>query len=300
MKNTHPFHFLFTLSLVSLLSLTFANTALAAKSDYFVSADFVQNHLDKLKIIDARGYKAYLKGHLPGAIVTDWQSLSNMDGNSGDKQWGTLAENGRLEKQIQKLGITNQDAIVVYSDTPNGWGEEGRIAWSLISAGFSNVKLLDGGYPNWQQKNYSTSLLPALFIKDSDFVINVRDNSLTINTSTLQENYTRITLIDTRTEEEFKGATNYGETRGGHLPGAINIPFNHLLNDDGTLKSGQEIETLMAKAGISKDSDIVTYCTAGIRSAHMLIALKAAGYRNVRNYDQSYYRWAALPYTRVE
>ena len=299
MKKTQRLHFIFTLAIVSLSTLPFANMARAEKSDYFVNADYVQSHLDTLKIIDARGNKPYLKGHLLGAIAADWQSLSNMDGKSGDKQWGTLAENSVLEKQIQKLGLSSQDAIVVYSDAPNGWGEDGRVAWSLISAGLSNVKILDGGYPNWQHRNYSTSIIPSLFIKDSDFTISKRNDSLTINTRTLQDNYDTIKLIDTRTAEEFKGATNYGEARGGHLPGAINIPFNNVLNKDGTLKPEQEIEALLAKAGITKDSNIVTYCTAGIRSAHMALALKATGYKHVRNYDQSYYRWAALSYTKV-
>lgn len=299
--SVFAFSITFFLALWSVSSQSFALEKGTERDKYFVSAEYVNDNLDKLKIIDARDDKAYLLGHISGALVTSWQSLSNMDGKPGDKNWGTLAENKVLEKKIQALGLNSQDEIVVYSDTPKGWGEDGRLAWSLRAAGLDNVRILDGGYQYWKEKDYSTSIGMGLSsAPDSAFRISQRDNSLTLDTQTLQKNYSQYQLIDTRTEAEFKGAIQYGEARGGHLPGAVNIPFTRLLNKDGTLKSNQEIEAIMTEAGIRKDRPIVTYCTAGIRSAHMALALKAAGYQNVKNYDQSYYRWAALSDQPVE
>ncbi|UTW69537.1 hypothetical protein KHA80_22805 [Anaerobacillus sp. HL2] len=85
-------------------------------------------------------------------------------------------------------------------------------------------------------------------------------------------------VIDTRTEKEFNGATDFGETRGGHIPGSINLPFKELYNNDSTIKSQKDIDAIMSELGISKDDTIVTYCTTGIRSAHMTLILRMAGY----------------------
>jgi len=112
-------------------------------------------------------------------------------------------------------------------------------------------------------------------------------------TEELKKELKDVKIIDTREEDEYSGATKFGEARGGHLPNAINIPFNKLYNEDGTIKSNEEIEKIMKENNIQKTDKIVTYCTAGIRSAHMDLVLKNAGYESVRNYDSSYYEWAA-------
>ena len=257
-----------------LLSLAPVDAALAEKADYFVTASDLKDHPNSFKIIDARGYHTFLKGHIPGAIPADWQSLSNMEGSPGDEHWGTLANNSILTEKIQKLGLQKNDQIAVYSDTPEGWGEDGRIAWSLITAGFTNVRVLDGGYTNWSKQQYDTSVIPSLFTKKSVVTLSQRKTDLIIDTTELQQKYDQFLIIDTRTPEEFNGAMLYGEARGGHLPDAVNIPFTDLLNPDGTLRSAYDIHSIMEKKGIHKDSNIVTYCTAGIRSAHMAIVLK--------------------------
>ena len=81
---------------------------------------------------------------------------------------------------------------------------------------------------------------------------------------------------------------------GGHLPGAIHIRFTDLFNDDNVLKSNEEITAMFEEAGLSKDDKIVTYCTAGIRSAYMQMVLEMCGFENSLNYDESYYRWCAV------
>lgn len=121
-----------------------------------------------------------------------------------------------------------------------------------------------------------------------------------ITTEELKKNYDQYKIIDVREKEEYDGATKYGEARGGHLPNAINITFNQLYNEDGTIKSSKEIEKILEKAGIKKDDRIVTYCTAGIRSAHMTLALENAGYKNVQNYDASFYEWAGDEVNKLE
>ena len=284
-----------TLLCLSIFFIVFssAKEAQAGRQDYFIAAKDLHTQLEQSKVIDARSYANYLTGHITGAVSLTWQSLSNMAGKPGDEHWGTLADTSEFSRHLSALGLQKNDKIVVYAAPHKGWGEDGRVAWSLIAAGFTHVRVLDGGYPAWKTHNFETSIMPVTKFSDIAVAITHVDRSTTIDTKNLQAQYSDIVVVDTRTKEEFEGATLYGEKRGGHLPKAKHIPFTDLLAANGSLKSNSEIENTLKKHGITKDSNIVTYCTAGIRSAHMLLALKAAGYKKVRNYDASFYHWAA-------
>ncbi len=285
-----------------LIILTFLPTdyVQAAPHEYFISAGTVSSNLKNYTLIDAREYSEYLKGHIPGARSVQWQSFSDMVGKTGSETWGTVLNNQALENQIQKIGLTPADNIVVYADAHQGWGEDGRIAWSLRVAGLRNVRILDGGYSYWKEKGLKTTVIPTLFNTRSDFNITRRDDSSTINTKALYTDYAKFRVIDSRSPEEYQGQKDLGEARKGHLPGAVSLPFQQLLMPDGTLKSFDEINQMLSEQDITKTSPIVVYCTAGIRSAYMVMVLKAAGYTNVRNYTPSFYHWAALSYTPIE
>lgn len=272
----------------------------ASVSDYFVTSEYVSDNLNTLIILDARGYPAYLQGHLPGAINVQWQGLSLTEGKSGEKGWGNLLDDATLTAKLEALGIDQKKEIVVYADSPSGWGEEGRIAWSLREVGFNNVKILNGSYKLWKREGRAISIKPVVFPEKSRITQLKNNHELTIDTPELVNNYADFVVIDSRTPEEYKGATKFGEKRGGHLPGAVNVPFTEFMDDNGLLKPVADIEALLKKVGISKNTPVVVYCTAGIRSAHMVMVLKALGYESVRNYDSSFYRWAALPSTAVD
>ena len=127
------------------------------------------------------------------------------------------------------------------------------------------------------------------------------DNSRNITTDQLIKEFNDLVIIDTREEDEYLGATKYGEARGGHIEGAINIPFNLFLEKDGTLKKSISIKKILKSKIITNKNSmkIVTYCTAGIRSAHMQVVLESLGY-NARNYDASFYRWANIKTLKLE
>ncbi|MBO9481597.1 rhodanese-like domain-containing protein [Salinisphaera sp. G21_0] len=274
--------------------------AYAVPEDYFISAETVASNPDHYLLIDARAYSEYLKGHIPGARSVQWQSLSDMNGAAGSENWATVLDNKELEYQIQKLGLSPTDNIVVYADAQRGWGEDGRIAWSLHVAGLKNVRILNGGYSHWKEKGLKTTIIPTFFNTKSDFTITQRDSSATIHTKALYRDYSQFRVIDSRSPEEFHGKMDLGEQRKGHLPGAVSLPFQQMFTASGTLKSFDDISRMLSDQDIQKNSPIVVYCTAGIRSAHMVMVLKAAGYTNVRNYTPSFYHWAALSYTPIE
>lgn len=270
-------------------------------TSYIVDADWLNENLgnENILILDARGQEAYDKGHIPGAIAVTWQNFADMSGTQADNpNWGTVLKAEELSKKLSELGISPDKEIVVYTTTDGGWGEDGRIVWMLRRAGFENARMLDGGFDYWKAKGYEVSK-EAVEPTKAEVTITELSDDTNIETEELANRLGELVIIDARTKKEYEGAQNYGEARGGHIPGAINIPFTEFLNKDGTLKTAKEIKAILDSNGIDKDDEIVTYCTAGIRSAHMQIILDMMGY-NARNYDASFYVWAANQNLEVE
>ncbi len=272
----------------------------AIESEYLVDVNWLKENVNRedILILDARGQDTYDKGHIPGAIAVSWQGFANMQGAPGDANWGTVLEPVALSEKLSEFGIIKDKEIIVYTNTA-GWGEDGRILWMLKRAGYNNIKILDGGFNLWSGKGYDVSK-EAVTPIPANVEITELNNDTNIDTEELSNKLGTVVIIDTREKDEYQGATKYGEVRGGHLPGAINIPFNQLLNKDGTLKSTQEINAILDGNGIKKEDEIVTYCTAGIRSAHMQVVLNMLGYENVKNYDASFYAWSANTDLEVE
>ncbi len=273
-----------------------------ADTSYIVDANWLKENLGKenLLILDARGADTYAKGHIPGAIAVTWQNFADMSGAPGENpNWGTVLEPKALSEKLSAFGISKDKEIVVYTGTKGGWGEDGRIVWMLKRAGFDNVKMLDGGFEYWEANKYEVS---KDIVEPTPATVEVTalDNSTNIDTEELASRIGDLVIIDVREKNEYEGAQNFGEARGGHLPGAINITFNRFLNSDGTLKTASEIKAILDENGIKKDDEIVTYCTAGIRSAHMQLVLTMMGYENVRNYDASFYAWSGNPDLELE
>ena len=265
----------------------------------FVSTEWLSKNKDNVKIIDARG-KAYKLGHIPNAIETNWKFLSDMDADFGSEKWGTVLEIDELSKKLNKLGLKSTDEIVIYSKTLGAWGEDGRLYWTLKMAGFENIHILDGGIDKWKSENRKTTIFKTEYPEITNSIVKW-DDSRTITTDEIIKEFDNLVIIDTREEDEYLGAIKFGEARGGHILGSINIPFNLFLENDGTLKDTKVIEKILKSKGIKSKNNmkIVTYCTAGIRSAHMQVVLEKLGY-NVRNYDSSFYRWAALETLKLE
>lgn len=271
----------------------------AFNGDKIVDIEYVKANVnnENFLAIDARGPEAMAKsGSLEGAIGVVWQQLSTViDGKPGDPNWGVVLDKERLSSALSEIGITKDKDIVIFADTKTGWGDDGRILWTLSLAGYDNARILDGGIDAIMNASLATSKEPAPYVP-AEVVIENIDLTSSISTDELAALLTdnNVKLIDTRTASEYEGAADYGESKGGHIPGAVNINFAEFLREDGTLKSNAEIDYIMSANDIAKDDVIVTYCTAGIRSAYMQQILEMNGYTNVRNYDESYYRWAEI------
>lgn len=270
------------------------STPVAFEGEYIVEADYVKNNLDKITLIDARGDEEAAKETIKGAIPLMWQYLATCeDGAPGDENWGCILDVERLGDRLGEKGIAQDKQVVLFAAAQKGWGEDGRIAWELLAAGYKDVKIVNGGIDALKAAGMETAKGSAEFNAVEVDVKSI-DQTHNINTEDLKANYDTYKVVDVRADEEYEGKTLYGEAKGGHLPEAIHIRFIDLFQDNGKLKSNQEILAMFEEAGLSKDDSIVTYCTAGIRSAYMELILEMCGYQNVKNYDESYYRWCAV------
>ncbi|MGV8981303.1 sulfurtransferase [Clostridium sp.] len=268
---------------------------------YIVDAKWLSANLKSkdVLLLDARAEKDYTKGHIPGAVNVGWQGFSYMEGKPGDKGWGVVLSDDKLSEKLSDIGVDKTKTIVVYADNKTGWGEDGRFVWMLRMAGIENSKMLNGGFDLWESSKFEVSK-EATSPVASSFKIENSDKAMTINTEELKAKLGKVKILDSRSKDEYDGAVNFGEARGGHIPGAINLTFSSLFNEDKTYKSVEEIKAIFKAAGLNKDDEIVTYCTAGIRSAHLALSLKMMGYNNVKNYDESFYTWAKDESLKVE
>lgn len=264
-------------------------------SSYIVDSKWIKDHaLDSdLTILDARSDKSYSKEHLKNALNVSWQQFSNVSVKPSEKGFATLLDEKNLSKQIADLGITKDSKVLVYGDANKAWGEEGRIVWMLRAAGVKNSFFASESFDSIKSNDVKIDNVLNKAKKSSDFEISKLDLSTSIFTKELKESLNSdIKIIDTREKEEFEGAQKYGEARGGHIKGAINIPFTQLFNEDSSLKSADELSALFEKNNIKPNDKVVAYCTAGIRSGYMTNVLKMLGYENARNYQDSFYGWA--------
>lgn len=272
-------------------------TEVAVEEDgIFISVASLQKAMASKDIIllDARGKDAYDGGHIPGALAISWQELSNMTAEFATPTWGSVVDPITLGNSIAHLGIDGSKPVVIYADTEKGWGEEGRVYWTLKMAGIEDVRMLDGGINLWN--DVSAGLTKEISEGTPvAFEIKALDKTHTITTADLSANYMDYKVIDTRDLDEYEGAVKFGEVRGGHLPGAIHLAYKSLLEKDGQLKSDEALVQLFESLGLKKEDKIATYCTAGIRSAYVAVILENLGYENVVNYDESFYVWANDP-----
>ena len=266
----------------------------AFTGEYIVNADYVKKNLDDVILIDARGEEEANKGTVKGATAIGWQNLASVEeGASGDEKWGLVLEPKELAKRLGEKGIAKDKEIVLFAGAQKGWGDDGRIAWELLAAGYKDVKMVDGGFAALKKAGLETDI-ESTKLDPVDVTIDSIDQTHIIRTDELKKDYDEYKIVDVREDKEYEGDVLYGEAKGGHLPDAIHIPFTDLFNSNGKLKSKKDLTKLFEDAGLAKEDKIVTYCTAGIRSAYMELVMDMCGFKQVKNYDGSYYRWAKV------
>lgn len=248
---------------------------------------------DQVIFVDCTGEA----GSIEGVASLTWQDLSTCSaeyGEASDEGWGKIPEAADLAKRLGDFGLDKSKEIVLLGHTTTGWGEDGRIAWTLRAAGYQDVKLVDGGIDAFVAAGAKTQTGGGAAPAPCTVEVDAIDKTHVAETDTLLADLASYKIVDTRAIEEYEGATFYGEKKGGHIPGAVHIGYLDLFKEDGTLKSNDEITAIFENAGIAKTDQVVTYCTGGIRSAYVQMVLEMCGFEHTMNYDQSYWRWCAV------
>lgn len=266
------------------------------EGEYLVTAEAAKEEIgeENVLFVDCRGADKAKKETIEGAVATDWKELCTCDdsyGKEGDEGWGKIPEAADLAERLGKLGMTKDKKLILLGETLDGWGDDARVLWELVAAGYTDVRMVDGGYAALKEAGAPTQK-GASEPEEAEVSIDSIDMTHVMGTEELMADYDSYKIVDVRTDEEYEGAVKYHEAKGGHLPGAIHIRYTDLFRENGTLRSRADIEKVLTDAGISKEDKIVTYCTGGIRSAYSQLVFEMAGYENTWNYDQSFWRWA--------
>ena len=264
-----------------------------------VDAEYLLNNRtnNNVVVIDARGGMLE-EGSLmyDKAIVVDWTDISLL-GKFGGEELGKLLSKENYQQIFSKLGITDESEVLVYGFTmpEQGFGDEARVLYTFSYAGFDNVKFIDGGYKQVEKLGFNKNYEPSTDRIDVSDVVRreATQNDKAIYTDELLSRIgnTDVQIIDTRLEVEYNGRVIYGENKAGHVPGAISLPFNTLVDNNGFLKSREELEKYVVDKGLDKNKLQITYCTTGVRASYVAVILEELGFK-VRNYEPSFARYA--------
>ena len=264
-----------------------------------VDAEYLLNNRtnNNVVVIDARGGMLE-EGSLmyDKAIVVDWTDISLL-GEFGGEDLGKLLSKENYQQIFSKLGITDESEVLVYGFTmpEQGFGDEARVLYTFSYAGFDNVKFIDGGYKQVEKLGFNKNYEPSSDRIDVSDIAReeATQNEKAIYTDELLSKIGNldVQIIDTRLEVEYNGRVIYGENKAGHIPGAISLPFNTLVDNNGFLKSREELEKYVTEKGIDKNKLQITYCTTGVRASYVAVILEELGF-NVRNYEPSFARYA--------
>ncbi len=276
-------------------------------TDVLVTADWLEDNLEAFQSDDPAhrlvevdvDTEAYEDGHAPGAIGFNWESQLQ------DQTTRDILTKDDFEKLLGSHGITEDSTVVLYGDNANWFAAYAY--WQFKYYGHDDVKLLNGGREYWVEHEYPlTDDVPAF--DEVEYTASGPRESIRAYREDVENAIERgVPLVDVRSPEEFSGEVlappGLTETaqRGGHIPGAKNISWAAVTDDDGTFKSAEEIEQLYAEKQIDGDGTTVTYCRIGERSSVAWFALhELLGYDDTANYDGSWTEWGNLVGAPIE
>jgi thiosulfate/3-mercaptopyruvate sulfurtransferase len=267
-----------------------------AKPDVLVSTDWVADHLHdpNLRLVESNeDVLLYSTGHIPGAVHIDWQTDLN------DPTVRDYVNPEKFAALLSRHGITPDTTVIFYGDKNNWWAT--YAFWVFQLFGHTKAKVMDGGRLKWVEEKRELSTETPNY-PASNYPVPHRDDTKirAFREDVLQHIAAKKPLVDVRSPGEYKGELlhmpNYpqeGSLRGGHIPGAKNVPWARAANADGTFKSADELKAIYeGEIGLNANEDVIAYCRIGERSSHTWFVLTyLLGYPNVRNYDGSWTEW---------
>ncbi|MDP6253881.1 MAG: 3-mercaptopyruvate sulfurtransferase [Alphaproteobacteria bacterium] len=270
-----------------------------------VSTDWLADNLEQVKILDGSFYlpaenrdadAEYVAGHIPGAQRFNIDVVCAPD--SGLPHMFPEAQ--AFADAVGAMGIGNDDMVVTY----DGGKLTGacRVWWMFRTFGHGKVAVLDGGRTKWQAEGRTmestvAAVTPASFSADYQpgMVRSVEQMLSMIDHGGDRQ------IIDARGAGRFDGtaAEPRAGLRSGHMPGAFNLPYDRLVNDDGSLRPADQLRTLFTEAGVNLDRPAVTSCGSGVSATVLLLGLDALGHKDNTLYDGSWSEWGSRQDTPV-
>ena len=258
-----------------------------------VSTEWLAAHLgdpDVVVVESDEDVLLYETGHIPGAVKIDWHQDLN------DPVVRDYLDAEGFAELMSAKGIGPETTVVFYGDNFNWWAAYALWVFSLF--GHNDTRLLDGGRQKWVAEGREMTTdrpSPA----PSEYPVPTRDDSeiRAFLADAVAHSAAGLPMVDVRSPEEYSGERmhmpdypNEGALRGGHIPGAANVPWKKAANDDGTFKDRATLETIyMSEQGLKADDDVIAYCRIGERSSHTWFVLThLLGFDSVRNYDGSW------------
>jgi thiosulfate/3-mercaptopyruvate sulfurtransferase len=216
-----------------------------------------------------------------------------------------LTSKADFEKLMSESGVGNDTTVVVYGDN-NNWFATWAY-WQLKYYGHKDARVMNGGRAKWLAEGRPTTT-DAVSHAAASYTAQEPDCSIRALRDYITSNLSNLELVDVRSPAEYSGELlapehlpQEGAQRGGHIPGAANVPWATAVAEDGTFKSADELSEIYGGKGISGDKEIVAYCRIGERSSHTWFVLsELLGYPNVRNYDGSWTEWGSAVGVPVE
>jgi thiosulfate/3-mercaptopyruvate sulfurtransferase len=275
-----------------------AGTTTQEQTQVLVDTDWVANHLNDtgLRLVEVDvDTTAYDQGHVPGAIGFNWQTQLQA------RPQRDLLPPDQFGALLGEHGIGPDSTVVAYGDNNNWFAA--WFVWNLKHYGHRDARLMDGGRKKWLAEGRpTTSESPR--VQAVTYRVGQPDASIRALREEVAQALARqgVVLVDVRSPKEFSGELlapenlpQEGAQRGGHIPGALNIPWGQAVADNGTFKPRQELEALYQGHGVTPDKEVIAYCRIGERSSHTWFVLKyLLGYPRVRNYDGSWTEWGSL------
>ena len=276
-----------------------------ARPEMLVSTEWLAEHLDHPDLVVVESDEdvlLYETGHIPGAVKVDW----HMDLN--DPLTRDYLDAERFADLLSSKGIGPDTTVVFYGDNFNWWAA--YALWVFTLFGHEDVRLLDGGRAKWIAEDRElTKDVPKR--PHAKYPVPERDDApVRAFRDQVMEHVERGgRLVDVRSPEEYRGELLHmpaypqeGALRGGHIPGAANVPWKRAANEDATFKDPDELRAIYQKEqGLRPEDDVVAYCRIGERSSHTWFVLHhLLGFPKVRNYDGSWTEWGNLVRAPIE